>query len=114
MMWDFLNNIEHIMTYTKDFSVIVPCWRGAVHFLPKLLDSIPQKEGIEIIVVDNSVEPLQREEIGSDREIILLHSAPERHAGGSRNDGMDMAKGKWLIFADFYQVKVQIVNDIGN
>lgn len=83
-----------------DFSVIIPCWRGAVNFLPKLFDSIPNKGEIEIIVVDNSKEPLRREEIASEREIILLHSAPERHAGGSRNDGMAVAKGKWLLFAD--------------
>lgn len=88
------------MMYTKDFSVIVPVWRGAIKFLPKLFDSIPEKEGIEIIVVDNSKEPVKREEIESSREIIFLHSAPERHAGGSRNDGMAAAKGKWLIFAD--------------
>ncbi len=83
-----------------DFSVIVPCWRGAIEFLPKLFDSIPQRDEIEIIVVDNSKEPVQRDEIKSDREIVLLHSAPERHAGGSRNDGMAAAKGKWLLFAD--------------
>lgn len=88
------------MNYSKDFSVIVPCWRGAAHFLPILFDSIPEKEGIEIIVVDNSKEPLKREEIASEREITLMHSAPERHAGGSRNDGMAVAKGKWLLFAD--------------
>ena len=88
------------MTYTKDFSVIVPVWRGAIKFLPKLFDSIPEKKGIEIIVVDNSKEPVRREEIDSPREIVFLHSAPERHAGGSRNDGMAAAKGKWLLFAD--------------
>lgn len=88
------------MKYTKDFSVIIPVWRGAIKFLPKLFDSIPKKEGIEIIVVDNSVEPVSREDILSDREIIFLHSAHNRHAGGSRNDGMAAAKGKWLLFAD--------------
>ena len=88
------------MTYTKDFSVIVPCWRGAIRFLPKLFDSIPERDGIEIIVVDNSQEPVKRGEIDSPRDIILLHSAPERHAGGSRNDGIAVAKGKWLLFAD--------------
>ena len=88
------------MTYTKDFSVIVPCWRGAIKFLPKLFSSIPEKEGIEIIVVDNSKAPVNREEIDSPRDIILLHSPPDRHAGGSRNDGMAAAKGKWLLFAD--------------
>ena len=88
------------MTYNKDFSVIVPIWRGAIKYLPKLFDSIPEKDGIEIIVVDNSKEPVRREEIQSEREIVFLHSAPERHAGGSRNDGIDVAQGKWLLFAD--------------
>lgn len=88
------------MTYTKDFSVIVPVWRGAIRFLPKLFDSIPKRDGIEIIVVDNSKEPVSREEITSEREILFLHSAPERHAGGSRNEGIAAARGKWLIFAD--------------
>ena len=88
------------MSYTKEFSIIVPIWRGAIKFLPKLLDSIPEKEGIEIIVVDNSKDPVSREEIKSAREIVFLHSAPERHAGGSRNDGIAAAKGKWLLFAD--------------
>lgn len=83
-----------------DFSVIVPCWRGAVKYLPTLFDSIPQKDGIEIIVVDNSENELKRDEIASERVITLLHSDPTRHAGGSRNDGMNLAKGKWLIFAD--------------
>lgn len=88
------------MNYSKDFSVIIPVWRGAIRFLPKLFDSIPNNDRIEIIVVDNSKEPVSREEILSDREILFLHSAPERHAGGSRNDGIAAAKGKWLIFAD--------------
>lgn len=88
------------MTYTKDFSIIIPTWRGAIKYLPRLFDSIPEREGVEIIVVDNSKDPVNREEIKSEREITLLHSAPERHAGGSRNDGMALAKGKWLLFAD--------------
>jgi len=88
------------MTYTKDFSVIVPVWRGAIKYLPKLFDSIPRRDGIEIIVVDNSKEPVSREEIKSDRDILFLQSAPERHAGGSRNEGIEAAHGKWLLFAD--------------
>lgn len=88
------------MKYTKNFSVVVPVWRGAIKYLPRLFDSIPDKEGIEIIVVDNSKDWVSRKEIDSPRDIILMHSAPERHAGGSRNEGMTVAKGKWLLFAD--------------
>jgi len=88
------------MAYSKDFSVIVPVWRGAIKFLPKLFDSIPEKEGIEIIVVDNSEVPVQREEIDSPRDVVFLHSAYDCHAGGARNEGINHAQGKWLIFSD--------------
>lgn len=82
------------------FSVIVPCWRGAIGSLPRLLSSIPQNDIIEVILVDNSKESFNKEEIESNCNFSLFHSAPERHAGGSRNDGMDAAKGEWLIFSD--------------
>lgn len=88
------------MINNMDFSVIIPVWRGAIKYLPRLINSIPEKEGIEIIVVDNSREPVMRDEIESPRDFLFLHSAPERHAGGSRNDGIAAAKGKWLLFAD--------------
>lgn len=92
--------MDKIKQYSKDISVIVPCWRGAIKFLPKLLSTIPENEEIEIIIVDNSRIPVSREEIDSERAFKLLHSAPERHAGGSRNEGISSATGKWLIFAD--------------
>lgn len=83
-----------------DFSIITPAWRGAIDTLPRLLGSIPQQENIEIVIVDNSKEPLSREEIKSECDFKLLHSSFDRHAGGSRNDGMAVAQGKWLLFAD--------------
>ena len=88
------------MVYKKDLSIIIPVWRGAACYLPKLINSIPDNDGIEIIIVDNSKDALKREEISSERDFIFLHSEPDRHAGGSRNVGIDVAKGKWILFAD--------------
>ena len=82
-----------------DFSVIIP-HRNSVQYLPKLLGSIPASERIEIIIVDNSPEPIQAQQICSDRKFTLLYSAPQRGAGGARNVGMEHASGKWLIFSD--------------
>ena len=87
-------------TYTKDISVIVPVWRGALQYLPKLLSTIPISEMIEVIIVDNSQEQIKADEIVSERAFDLLYADPKRHAGGSRNVGMEAAKGKWLVFAD--------------
>lgn len=81
------------------YSVIIP-QRNSLHTLPRLFASIPEREDIEIILVDNTPVPVTKEEIGINREYILLWSAPERHAGGARNVGIENAHGEWLIFAD--------------
>lgn len=82
-----------------DFSIIIP-HRNSVHYLPKLFSSIPNSDRIEIIIVDNSFEPVTKDAIGVNRNYILLHSAPERGAGGARNVGIEHANGKWLLFLD--------------
>lgn len=82
-----------------DYSVIVP-HRSSIRTLAKLLNTIPSSPQIEVIVVDNSLTPISKEDIDSDREFILLYSEPERGAGGARNVGIDNARGEWLIFAD--------------
>ena len=95
-----MNQVISSSCFEKDYSVIVPVWRGAACYLPRLLDSIPERNGIEVIVVDNSKDPLKREEINSKRDYTLLNVSCDRHAGGSRNEGIRVAKGKWLLFAD--------------
>lgn len=82
-----------------DFSVIIP-QRNSVHTLKRLFDSIPLSDKIEIILVDNTPTPITKEEIGINRDYQLLWSDPSRHAGGARNVGLGVAKGKWLLFAD--------------
>ena len=90
------------MKYTKDFSIIIP-HRNSVRFLPKLFSSIPKSDKIEVILVDNSPEPItmsQVREAGVARDFTLLFSPPARGAGGARNEGIEHASGKWLLFLD--------------
>lgn len=83
----------------KVYSLIIP-QRNSINTLPRLFASVPDREDIEILLVDNTPEPITKEQVGISRDYQLLWSSPTRFAGGARNEGMDHAKGKWLIFAD--------------
>ena len=82
-----------------DFTVIIP-HRDTLHFLPKLFHSLPESDRIEILLIDNSFVPIKREDVDTDKKFKLLYSSPERGAGGARNEGLEHAHGKWLIFVD--------------
>lgn len=81
------------------FSIIIPHY-NSLDSLPRLLDSIPVRDDIEVIVVDNSLQKISTVDVNSTRSFMLLHSPNSRFAGGARNVGLDAAQGKWLIFAD--------------
>lgn len=82
------------------YSIIIP-HRNSVNLLNKLLATIPNEDCIEVIVVDNSPIKISREEIITDHfNLKLIYSAPNRGAGGARNEGIKESSGEWLIFAD--------------
>ncbi|MDA3780173.1 MAG: glycosyltransferase [Bacteroidales bacterium] len=80
-----------------NYSIIIP-HKNTPHLLQKCIDSIPSRDDIQIIIVDdNSVDQFQgycREEV----EIVYLKKSSG--AGFARNIGLQKAKGKWLLFAD--------------
>lgn len=87
------------MDYNKDFSIIIP-HRNSLRYLPQLFSTIPQSDKIEVILVDNSLDPIKKEDVKIAREYTLLYSEPKRGAGGARNVGVEKAHGKWLVFVD--------------
>ena len=51
-----------------EYSIIIPVWRGALGTLPRLFESIPEQDGIEII--EDEIEDVSWEDLLADRSVI--------------------------------------------
>lgn len=86
-----------------DYSFIIP-HRNTPDLLRKCIDSIPHREGVQIIVVDDNSDPGKVDfdhfpGVGeSFTEVYLTKEG--RGAGYARNVGLSHAIGKWIVFAD--------------
>lgn len=99
------------------YSVIIP-HKNTPDLLQRCLDSIPQRNDIEVIVIDDNSDPVKvdfNHFPGNDRkEIIFVFDKAGKGAGRARNIGLERATGKWLLFADaddyFYPYTFEILD----
>lgn len=93
------NTIEIMINY----SIIVP-HKNIPKLLQRCLDSIPQRNDLEVIVVDDNSNPdiVNFDDFpGFDRkDTTIIFDKSGKGAGRARNIGLQYAQGKWLLFAD--------------
>ena len=53
-----------------------------------------------MIVVDNSLKPIDKNLFHDRKNTMVLFSENNRGAGGARNMGLNFARGEWLLFLD--------------
>ena len=84
-----------------NYTFIIP-HHNCPDLLDRCLNSIPQRDDIQIIVVDdNSAEDKKPIENGrAEVEYIYISKEESKGAGRARNKGLEKAKGKWLLFPD--------------
>ena len=85
-----------------NYSVIVP-YRDKYDLFIKAIDSIPDRDDIQIIVVDNSLEPLSIDDkipVKRFASIEYTTSSKVKGAGCARNVGLCHVRGQYTLFLD--------------
>jgi glycosyltransferase involved in cell wall biosynthesis len=86
-----------------NYSIIIP-HKNIPDLLQRCLNSIPEREDIQIIIIDDNSDP----EIvdfsffpgQNKKNIEIVYSKKGGGAGFARNLGLQIAKGKWILFSD--------------
>lgn len=85
----------------KNYSVIIPHFtKNGTELLNRAIASVPIREDIEIIVVDNSPAPIKQDLYANISNVSIYYSDNSKGAGCARNVGLSNAHGKWLLFMD--------------
>ena len=84
-----------------NYSIIIP-YRDTLDLLQKAVSSIPDRDDIQVIIVDNSERPLVDSQLPkkNSADVVYTISDQTMGAGRARNVGLKMAKGRWLLFLD--------------
>lgn len=83
-----------------NYTFIIP-HKNTPSLLSRCINSIPMRDDIEIIVIDDNSDDDKKPLISRpDVNIISISSECSKGAGRARNYGLKEAKGKWLLFPD--------------
>ena len=83
-----------------NYTIVIP-HKNSPQYLNRCLNSIPYRDDIEIIVIDDDSDNEKKPIISRENvQLILLDRKHCKGAGRARNVGVNRAKGKWLLFAD--------------
>jgi glycosyltransferase involved in cell wall biosynthesis len=82
-----------------NYSFIIP-HRNIFTLLSRCIDSIPRRNDIEIIIVDDYSEYIDVFPGENDPYIRIIYLKEHKGAGYARNLGMSKSLGKWLFFVD--------------
>ncbi|MGL4669593.1 MAG: glycosyltransferase family 2 protein [Methanobacteriaceae archaeon] len=90
---------HNIMNEIK-YSIIVPHYNDPTG-LNRLLLSIPDREDLEVIIVDDQSinKPVDLRGF-TQTKLSIIYNNQKKGAGTCRNIGIDSALGEWLLFAD--------------
>lgn len=82
------------------YSIIIP-HKNSSDLLQRCIASIPQRDDVQIIVVDDNSDEDKKPVIERQNvAIVYLDALNSKGAGHARNVGLSYATGKWVLFID--------------
>lgn len=83
------------------YSIIIPHYNSS-DLLKRMLNSIPERDDIQIIVVDDCSDTQERHDLKAlnHKNLELYFLENNYGAGYARNVGLDHASGKWVLVVD--------------
>lgn len=92
---------EKCMNNRYTYSIVIPHFNSP-ESLKRMLGSIPERDDIQIIVVDDGSTDDVKEKISVlTHKNLTIEYLPENHGGGyARNVGFSKVEGKWFIGCD--------------
>lgn len=100
-----------------NYSIIIPHFNCA-SLLQRCIDSIPQRDDVEVIIVDDHSDPAKVDFAnfpGLNRKnttCIFSDGKQGKGPGYARNVGLEKAQGKWVVFVDADDYLLDNVSDI--
>lgn len=84
-----------------NYSIIIP-HKNCPQLLERCISSIPHRDDLEIIVVDDNSENVDFNEIQSLKRgnVKLIINKISGGGGSARNIGLSAASGRWVLFSD--------------
>lgn len=97
------HNRKSILINMFKYTIIIP-HKNIPNLLQRCLDSIPKRDDVQIIVVDDNSEP-QKVDFShfpglGEKCVEVYFTKDGKGAGYARNIGIQHAKGEWVLFAD--------------
>ena len=83
------------------YSIVIPHFNSP-HLLQRMLDSIPQRVDIQVIVVDDcsTVDNIEQLKLCHHSNLEIVYLSENQGAGYARNVGLKYIIGKWVIVVD--------------
>lgn len=83
-----------------NYSFIIP-HKNCPDLLQRCVDSIPERDDVQVIVVDDHSDEGKKPQINRpNMEVLWIDKANTSGPGRARNYGIEKARGKWILFAD--------------